>query len=211
MLTVITPTCDRPMGIALLERWMERQTVQPNRWIVSDGGRNKAALTMGQEHIHLPSEPGARNFTGNLLRALDLVDGGAVVVMEDDDWYAPEHIERCAEGLEEAMSYGCSTLKYFNLPMRSWQVIANPGASLAQTATRDIEELRRAAHVAFLAGDYKVDKRFWRFAPDGAQTVIGIKGLPGTKGLGLGHKPGNWNYGPDKLREWIGEDANAYI
>lgn len=89
-LSIITPTCDRPAGIALCERYMARQTLQPHEWIVADGGSTPAALTMGQVHLHHPGERGAANLAGNILRALDAVTGDAVVVWEDDDWYAPD-------------------------------------------------------------------------------------------------------------------------
>lgn len=46
MVTVITPTADQPTGIALLERYMARQTVKPDAWIVADDGNTPASLTM---------------------------------------------------------------------------------------------------------------------------------------------------------------------
>src|SRR5687768_6841694 len=51
VITVITPTADRPAAWPLAERWMARQTVQPDQWIVADDGIAPAPLTMGQQHI----------------------------------------------------------------------------------------------------------------------------------------------------------------
>lgn len=212
VITVITPTCGRPAGMALAERWMARQTVKPDRWIVADGGETPAPLTMGQERRWSPSAPGPANFAGNVLRALEGVTG-AVVVFEDDDYYAPDHIEQCFKGLEKG-DHGCEWLRYWNVQFKAWKEVRNKGSSLAQTATRDIPRLRAAAEAALAAGDYTIDGRFWdgRKAR-GPKTVVGIKGLPGIKGLGMGHRPGKgWHQDPAgrKLREWIGTDAEAY-
>lgn len=213
VITVITPTCDRPAGIAHCERWMARQTVKPDRWIVADGGMTPARLTMGQDARWSPGESGAANFAGNVLRALEGVTG-LVVVIEDDDWYAPDHIERCVAGLESADAYGCPLLRYWNVRFRAYWEIRNRGASLAQTATRDVTALREAAEAALSAGDYTIDGRFWtgRNATAAASSV-GIKGLEGTKGLGVGHRRGRrWRPDPAmvKLRQWIGSDAKFY-
>ena len=99
MITVITPTCDRPRGIELCEQYMRRQTVQPDQWIVADSGQDRARLTMGQIHIHKPMQPGARNLAQNMMAALDRASGDFVVIVEDDDWYKPDHIEKCFAGL----------------------------------------------------------------------------------------------------------------
>jgi hypothetical protein len=77
--------------------------------------------------------------------------------------------------------------------------------------------MRRAAELAFSARKIGVDRMFWDSVRGGAihdtNTVVGIKGLPGRKGLGLGHRPDH-RFTPDpdfaKLREWIGADAEHY-
>lgn len=220
-LTIITPTADRPRGIELCERYMARQTLQPHEWIVADGGQVPARLTMGQVHLHHPSPSGAANLAGNILRALDAVTGDAVAIVEDDDAYFPGHLARCAEGLVKQKAYGTRTLKYFNVAERRWIEMSNNGAALCQTAFRSelIPRMRQAAKDAMEAGDYKIDGRFWRgmiHLASGQTTVVGIKGLPGTKGLGIGHRPAErperWNPDPGmtKLREWIGADADNY-
>lgn len=219
MITVITPTCDRPEGIKLLERWMARQTLQPDRWLVCDGGEVPAALTMDQEHHHVARPVGAENFASNVLQGLALVDAGAVIFMEDDDWYAPNHIETCMEALKYQPAYGSDRLWYFNVRHKAWVQWRNHGASLAQTAFRAalIEQAVEATKQALWAGDYTIDGRFWKSMTkyaNGKHTSIGIKGLPGAKGLGQGHRVDvRWNRDPQcvKLREWIGEDADAYL
>lgn len=222
-ISVITPTADRPRGIELCERYIARQTVQPHEWIVSDGGQTPATLTMGQVHLHEPSPPGAANLAGNILRALDAVTGDAVVIVEDDDAYLPGHLAACAEGLKRQPAYGCPRLVYFNVAHRCWVQMANRGAALCQTAFRAelIPAMRQAAQDAMNAGDFGIDGRFWaprKHMANGPQTCIGIKGLAGTPGLGIGHRPKSspkrrWRPDPnlDCLRRLIGDDVEHYL
>lgn len=219
-LSVITPTADRPFAMHLCERWMARQTVQPDEWIVADGGMTRAELTMGQIHVHNPAPPGAANFTTNMLAAIDRVGGSMIVCVENDDWYASDHLERCVEALQSAPAYGCTTLAYYHVGLRRWRIMPNRGSSMAQTALRAelLPDLRRAVQGAAQARAYNVDGRFWRgreALATGRQTVVGIKGLPGAKGLGVGHREARvmgWPHDPDgaQLRKWLGQDADAY-
>jgi len=80
---------------------------------------------------------------------------------------------------------------------------------------------RRAARAARAAGRYGIDGPFWasrRHMANGTQTCIGIKGLPGTPGLGIGHRPKSkpgrqWRPDPEMkiLRQLIGDDAENYL
>jgi glycosyltransferase involved in cell wall biosynthesis len=221
--SVITPTADRPRGIELCERYMARQTVQPDEWIVSDGGQVPAKLTMAQVHLRQPGPPGAANLACNVLRALKAVTGDVVIVVEDDDHYAPNHIEACIAGLKRNPAYGCSRLLYFNVAHRCWVQMANRGAALCQTAFRRelIPVMQSAAQDAMANNDFTIDGRFWakrKHMATGAQTVIGIKGLAGTPGLGIGHRPKSkagrrWKPDPELkvLRQMIGADAENYL
>jgi len=222
-ISAITPTCDRPAGIKLAERYMARQTLRPYEWIVADSGQVPATLTMGQIHLLQPMPPGARNLANNILAALDRVTGDAVVIWEDDDWYSAEHLGACAEGLAKSAAYGCATLNYFNVAHRCWVSMRNIGSALCQTAFRAelIPDMRRAAGAAHAANDFGIDRRFWagrQGMATGPQTVIGIKGLPGTPGLGIGHRPRSsaskrWQADPNfnQLRAWIGDDVENYL
>lgn len=222
-ISVITPTADRPRGIELCERYMARQTVQPHEWIVADGGQTPAPLTLGQVHLHQPSPPGAANLAGNILRALDAVTGDVVIVVEDDDWYRDNHLAACVMGLKRWPAYGCNRLLYVNVEHRCWVQMANRGAALCQTAFRTelISEMRKAAQAAIESNDFTIDGRFWngrRQMATGPQTVIGIKGLIGTPGLGIGHRPKSkagrrWHPDPQLrfLRQHIGADVENYL
>lgn len=217
-ISVITPTCDRQAGIALAEKYMARQTLQPHEWIVADGSATPAVLTAGQVHLHVPAAPGAANLANNMLRALDAVTGDVVVVVEDDDWYAPEHIDTCVHYLQYNKAYGCPRLQYYNVQHRMWRAMKNNGSALCQTAfSADlIPRMRNSIEAALAHNDFGLDRRFWAGIQGlavGPVTTIGIKGLPGCKGLGIGHRPdGRWFKDPQfkKLREWIGDDVENY-
>lgn len=224
--SAITPTADRPVAFELVERFMRRQTVQPDEWIVADGGEVPVACAMGQIHLRgsLGRVPaGAANFAHNLLNGIAEASGDLLIFIEDDDWLAPTHIERMVD-----LARGPGSLfgaddhqRYYNVAHRSWRVFNNVGASLCQTAMRRsiLPAFEQTIRACLAKGTYGIDTTLWRATPQsewaiaGAETVVGIKGLPGRAGLGVGHRPGiGWTPDPDlaRLRAWIGDDASLY-
>lgn len=219
--SLITPTADQPLGMLLCERYMQRQTVRWDQWIVADDGLEPARLTQGQQHIRRAREhEGGRSLAGNLLAALDQVDGDVVLIIEHDDWYAPQHIATCIEQLRRGDAVGSRWQRYYNVQARSWRLMRNVGSALCNTALRreSLPILRAAALAAFQRGSYGVDRIFWdaigrRGYVHDVDTVVGIKGLPGRAGLGMGHRPdSNWTADPElrQLRAWIGNDVETY-
>jgi glycosyltransferase involved in cell wall biosynthesis len=222
-ITAITPTCDRPIAFALAEKYMARQTVQPDEWVVADGGSVPVKCNFGQVHLWQASPAGAGNFSANLLTAMASANGDIAVFFEDDDWYASDHIERMIALADRFQLIGADAKqRYYNVAQRCWRVFANVGASLCQTAIR--RELWPAFEMMIRTcsanGTYGIDTNFWRSIPAdqwgiaNSKTVTGIKGLPGRAGLGIGHRPAGseWNRDPDlaQLRAWIGDDAALY-
>lgn len=199
---------------------MAGQTIQPDQWIVADDGVIPAPLTMGQLHIRRERrETGGESLAMNILAAIPHVTGDYVVIMEDDDAYLPQHLEACVRRLGQHRATGCTWLNYYNLEHLKWRRIRNSCAALCNTAFRRecLPILADAAREAMALGMYHVDRLFWqRVGAEGLheeETVIGLKGLPGMKGIGIGHRPGH-GWWPDpsgkKLREWIGEAAGHY-
>lgn len=223
-ISLITPTADQPAGIALCERWIARQTVQPDEWIVADDGIVPATLSMGQQHLaRTRQHEGAQSLAANILVALETVTGDIVIVVEHDDHYAPNHIEVCVDRLKTASATGARQQRYYNVEHRCWILMQNIGSSLCNTAFRadQIPKMQAAGKAAFQRKAIGLDRLFWdslRIGKDvhGINTVVGIKGLPGRKGLGMGHRPGTngrrWTPDPDlrQLRAWIGDDVQAY-
>lgn len=225
--SVLTPTCNRPWAMRLTERWMARQTLQPDEWIVVDGGQTPSAVTRGQRYFHRPSAPGAQNFALNLLEGLQHVTGDILVCWEDDDYYAPTHLETIVRQLLDAPGAsiaGDDQQRYYNVQHRRWRIFQNRGASLCQTALRAsvLPLFRRIATEQLGRQHYGIDAGLWQGTSKAAwalrrtNTVVGIKGLPGQAGLGIGHRPlyaAGWTLDPAgaTLRAWIGADADVYL
>lgn len=226
-LSIVTPTCDRPVGLALAERWLRAQTRQHDEWIIADGGQHRAVVSLPRRHLHAPRPPGAANFRANLARGLEAATGDVIVFVEDDDYYAPTHLARLVAALERqpaAGAVGDDRQRYYYLPRRQWRVFQNRGASLCQTAIRRAwvpAALEAIAAAGRTGTGYGVDGALWARIPPAAQalermdTVIGIKGIPGRAGLGIGHRPRGPGWQSDRdgarLRGWIGPDADVYL
>jgi hypothetical protein len=223
VISVITPTSDRPAAWPLAERWMARQTVQPAQWIVADDGAHAAPLTAGQLHLRRPfAGRGAHSLAANLLAAIPHVRGDVVLIAEDDDYYRPDHIATQLRHLERFDATGGTWLDYYNLRHRRWRTLRNRCAALCNTAFRAayLPVLAQACEAVLARADgyYGVDALFWdAMGTEGLhedRTVVGLKGLPGSAGIGMGHRPGRgWQRDPAwrQLRAWLGEDAQAYI
>ncbi len=223
-LSVITPTCDRPFAFGLLERWMARQTRQPDEWIVADGGRFRVKCHHGQTHLVATAAPGPANFANNLLRAVDAATGDFIVCMEDDDYYQPTHLVTLERQLSQPgiRMAGDDLQRYYNVAHRKWRIFNNKGASLCQTGfnVSEIPVFRSIVKKCLQQRTYGIDGAFWAAQPQAIKslerhdTVLGIKGLPGQVGLGIGHRPANgWTSDPagKQLEAWIGKaDADTY-
>lgn len=228
-ITLITPTADQPTGLALAERYVARQTLQPDEWLVADDGTVPVTLTRGQRHLVRPrAGEGAASLAGNLLAAIPHATGEIIAIWEHDDWYPADYLETCVAHLNRSGAWATGTRRqrYYHLPSRRWIVMRNVGSALCNTALRAeaLPLLALAATSAARAGSYSIDRRFWDRLPASRLNlhdepgVVGIKGLPGRPGLGLGHRPDErkrpWKADPhgEVLRQWVGdEDAAAYL
>lgn len=221
-ISVVTPTADRPIAFALAEKMMARQTMIADEWIVADGGAVPVECTAGQIHVQDPRPAGAANFAHNLLNGLARARGDVLIIVEDDDWYAPTHIERMVDMAERFPLVGADGVaQYYNVAHRCWRTFKNVGASMSQTAIRRELWPQFAAMIRMCIerNTFAIDATFWRSVQQqqwgivGAMTVIGIKGLPGSAGLGVGHRPvAGWadDQNLTQLRAWIGRDADDY-
>jgi hypothetical protein len=117
-----------------------------------------------------------------------------VVIVEDDDAYAPWWVERCADRLEEADLIGESHSIYRNRVTGGVLACENDNhASLCSTALKGpaIEALRNTCEQGAkgidlrLWRDFDGSKRLYRPEPRG---VTGIKRWPGRPGIGIGHR-----------------------
>lgn len=236
-LSLVTCTCDRPEAFALCERWMSRQTLAPLEWLVLDDGEKPIVPTRGQQHFRLPECRGPLSMLRKLqwlFNHQDQVRGDAIVFIEDDDWYHPEYLERVNARLLMADVIGEGRAIYYNVEDRWWFIHSNmEHASLCSTAIHR-DEWKHAALVLSAGTNNFIDMKLWRyfrqngigqvFDPnEGGRFTIGIKGMPGKRGYGVGHKRTMKPGGDDptktivfdrewvKLRSLLGADAQSYI
>lgn len=199
---------------------MAAQTRQPDQWIVVDDGKVPGEAVEGMQYIRRipkPSDP-QHTMILNMREALPLVTGDKVLIMEDDEYYAPGYIEEMAKRLDEYEVVGIARSKYYHLPTGGFLRHANMDhASLAQTGFRSsfLPEVS-----GMLEGNQYLDIRIWKrigktdtlkwgengftkgirkvgagrgLLFDDGETecgclYVGMKGLPGRAGIGCGHR-----------------------
>lgn len=230
MLTLLTPTGDRHAAFALCERWMRQQTLWGRReiqWIVVDDGDVPVTPTLGQEYLRRErgTDAPVESFCHNLLEGLARVRGSRLLLIEDDDYYAPDHLEKMTELLRHpgVLLVGDPHLRYYHLGHRHWRAMDNTGSALCQTGMKAelVEFLVEIVRTRLVLRLFDVDVTLWRYTPKPyvarlpLNTVVGIKGLPGRHGLGIGHRDDllqTWTADPDlvALQTWIGGDVEAY-
>lgn len=224
-LTIITPTGDRPLAFALCQNWVRKQTLQPDQWIVIDDGRIPLKSYVPMQHVRREPQPDDPQHTLilNLKTAVPLITGDKVIIIEDDEYYAPEYLEEMALRLAEHEIVGIARAKYYHLPTGGYRQIANTThASLAETGFRSsfVPELSE-----IWEGDPSLDMRIWQkagqmrgllFVDVFKPLYLGIKGLPGRTGIGAGHNPTLYRGIRDTadrpvLKKWVPQDYQIYL
>lgn len=200
---VITPhqKGDRSVFLDRLKMYIERQTVKPDKWVIVD------------HDTGLRKDLTARLRSGlNQCRDCDLV-----LVMEDDDWYAPTYIERMryewvAAGRPDLIGIG--ETHYCHIGSGGHVLLKHPKrASLMSTgiSTSATDRMRWPAD-----DEVFVDIHLWcelggkTFIPE-KPISVGIKHGIGNTG-GKAHNP-NWSLykkAPNMLASLIGSDAAYY-
>jgi len=241
-ITCITCTGDRHLTFSLCEKWMNNQTIKPDQWIVIDDGKRPTSPIKNDyiKYVYRVPTESDPQFTLllNVKEAFKHVNGSKILFIEDDEYYAPNYIEKMLKRLNDYELVGIGKSKYYHLPTRKWYIHPNMGhASLAQTAFRRsfLKDV-----VQIIDGDSFLDIRIWgivnghdaafknsgedtRISNDGRGLVfedkenlyVGMKGLPGRNGIGAGHKGNNDWYHCDKdekvLRDWIKKEEDLKV
>lgn len=231
MLTIITPTGERPQAFELCQRMLMRQSYTgPVRWLVVDDGEVPQKVTLkrrGWSVDVIRPEPfwktGDNTQGRNILAALDRVGADDLVVFwEDDDWYSPDWLSEVRRQSERAELVGECDAVYYNVFLRKWSQIRNyEHASLRCSALRGraIETMREVIEEdQRLPRPYRYyDMKLWKRHDDKAvfegNLTVGIKGLPGRAGIALGHDDIRGKFDPEgkDLRALIGGDAEWYL
>lgn len=212
--TLITPTGDRPVSFALCEHWMRRQTYRgPVQWIVTDDGSVPTTVTAGQEYHRLPPRKGnTHTLPRNLRHALARVRHDKLLIIEDDDWYAADYVEKQVARLDVAPMVGASFARYYWPRLARFREFPDhPHASLCRTGIRreHFGDLLRCTD-----GNQSVDLRLWDTVPgrrfDDEILCISPKGMPGRPSGGGDPDDGRPDSDLSVLRRWIGEDLDLY-
>jgi cellulose synthase/poly-beta-1,6-N-acetylglucosamine synthase-like glycosyltransferase len=242
MIAAITLTGDREEAFGLCRRWMENQTVQPYTWIVVDDGKTKMK-SVPKNCLYIRREPQTSDpkhtLILNMKEALKVLDAEYIVIMEDDEYYAPDYISQMLNRLIRYEITGIGRSKYYHLQGGFIRHMNLNHASLAQTAFRKslLPEFK-----TLLNGDSFLDLRMWeifngkdtplcnafnlqeksRITKDGRGIIfddagncfyVGIKGMVGRTGIGgSGHKFSGYTLDKNfvKLKEWLGDDFKHY-
>lgn len=226
MMYLLTATGARPAAWAICEKLMAAQRYAgPVTWIIVDDGPEAQPVAFqrdGWDLVIIRPEPfwklGDNTQARNLLAGLDVVPPDArLVIIEDDDYYAPDWLDVVDQALDKAELVGEIRARYYNLPQQRFRELMNTGhSSLCSTAMRGAALARfrtecRRRHTF-------IDMHLWRAAKSrhlfNGHRVVGMKGLPGRGGIGIGHNRnfrGQHDPGGKVLRQWVGADAELYL
>jgi len=196
--SVITPTGDRPEAFGLCCEYMKRQTTKPTEWIIVDDGKIPTTppnfdFVKYYRREKANNEP-EHTLPIQLLHILDEVNTDRVIIMEDDDWYHPQYLEKMNALFSESEDYdlvGFGDAVYYHIPLKKYYYHNNKNrASWCQTGFRRSfsSEIARICekHEPF------IDLYAWKskckknLKLEKHQCCIGIKGLPGREGTTMG-------------------------
>lgn len=235
MIALITPTGGRSKQIELCAKFMKHQDYEGEvLWILVDDCDPVTVdcipltfRTGWTIHKIIPTKkwiPDRNTQADNLLKAISVVERHeveAIFIIEDDDYYSPQYLSTMMEKIKGYEVAGQMCTVYYNPIFKGWMRNANwKHASLFQVAFTPsmITTFRNSC----LSRRSFIDMSFFRLITDkskinlfdGKDLAIGIKGLPGRKGIGMGHRAEiKMTRDPEfvKLRELIGDDYMYYL
>lgn len=219
IVTIITPTGNRRVAFGICEKLMAKQTYRGElQWIVVDDCEPRTECHLGQEVVHpTPTWTGQNTQCRNLLVGLYHTKGDKVLIVEDDDYYAPTYIEEMCKRLDTAPLVGEVSARYYHVKKRAYLEFKNLYySSLCQAGLR--QEIIQTLVTVCRTQQSFVDVNLFQKVKSAklfkqTNLSIGIKGLPGRPGIGVGHRDSSrYRSDPDMkvLYEWIGGDAEIY-
>lgn len=217
MLSLITPTGCRPAAFAHCQRWMAAQDYTgPVEWIVVDDGEvmQPIEFTRWPVVVVRPQpywQEGDNTLARNLLAGLEIA-GDRVVIIEDDDYYAPGWLSAVDAAFDRAELVGQALSRYYHVgSTRSIDFGRQKHASLCATAVRGRAKdvLKEMCQQTSRGIDLKLWRRHEGQHLMDCELVTGIKGLPGRENIGMGRNLKG--QATMVLENWIGEDAKYYV
>lgn len=231
LVSLITCTGFRPEALAMCQKFLERQTFKGEmNWVIIRDDLIDTPIQSKRANLKIQNIKGPRlwdktynTHRGNMEAGLTLVkDSEYIFVIEDDDYYAPDYVEKMLGLLRYVTVAGLSYTRYFHVKMPGWKVHPNnKHASLSQTAIR--KPAASALMTSVNSGDLYFDGVFWNSILEdniphallgNTGLSIGIKGMPGREGITPSHRElRDYLIDPTltKLKEWIGEDYKLYL
>jgi len=231
MITLITTTANRPIALDLCYKQMKKQTFKGDiNWIISDGSKKVAKVKKSYKHIRVKhlnnrnTEVGVRNFIKNLICALPHIQDDLVLFIEDDEFYAPWYLERTVDTLKNFDAVGNIWQPYYNIKKRCYKLFRNENSALCMTGIsfKLLPLFEEICNQSLKDNYMNVDGEFWRqliiqeysyFLSEEEFPSIGIKGLPGSTGLGIGHENTcGFTSDPDliQFKKWLGPYWKLY-
>jgi len=225
--TLITATGDRPEAFRLCEFWMSRQSYSgPLQWIVVDDGQMPVKVRRGQQYIRREPRKADPKHTmcANLRLAWKQVRYDNILIIEDDDYYAPNYIETMLSWLQEAELVGEVGAKYYFVRSQQFRVFTeHEHASLCRSGLR--RSVLPLMQKLSSGNDWRLDLKAWsqwegskylsRNSSNGDRAIsVSMKGMPGRAGVTHRVSP-NWTMSDDRdlsqLRTWLGLDHEYYL
>jgi hypothetical protein len=232
MICLVTPTGAREDQIRLCVQFMSRQTYTGKvLWVIVDDAIPHTIDWIPQirdwEILKVYPYPSwnygmntqARNLAAGINAILSHVrkeDIEGIFIIEDDDYYRPNYLERMVIRLQGYDLCGEMNTIYYNVSSRRYLVNGNTiHSSLFQTgfSYNAIPLFEQSFAHKF------IDCLFWSLVPNRIifkenDLAIGMKGMPGRGGIGAGHSRQmsmREDQGMQYLKKLIGnEDAKLY-
>jgi hypothetical protein len=233
MIFLITPTGARQMQFSLCQNYMRRQTYHGAvGWIIIDDSIPRCTdmvvadfkpnWTIIKVYPSPPWRPGQNTQARNTMAGIKVLtdnykkeDIEAIFIIEDDDYYRPQYLERMMANFQSYHLIGERNTIYYNVQWRRY--ITNPNtihASLFQTAFKYdvIDTFKECIPNTFM------DCVFWSRVANKHlfyenDLAVGMKGMPGRGGIGAGHTRAmnmHSDISLSYLRRLIGDDAKNY-
>lgn len=225
MIDIITPSGDRPLQFSLCVEWMKRQTFSGAvHWIIVDdsiyGNYEISGLPSNWEVTHLQPKidktPEYSTQGQNLLLGLDKIKYDKIVMVEDDDYYSPNWLDLCNTHLDSYGMFGIKNLVNYNLNNRTWlykQYAGRNNNPMCTTALRS--DLVPILKKICAANQDMFDHLLWEHKSTFylkehiIPPVIGVKGLPGRRGMTTKHRRVLPNADPSLtvFKQFVGDEA----
>jgi hypothetical protein len=231
---ILTLTRDRPFQFKLCAGYVARQSARGRvEWMVVDDGAEAAdASRLGADEVVVrPPSDLRQTLPENMLAGLDRLEklgADAVVIMEDDDWYAAGYVEFMLDRLQEYDLAGLDGGRYYNFRTRRYMSMplhiraGDHWCSLCRTAftQKAFDPLREICGQATKTRAFGIDILLWQadLSKKGFDShdelCVSMKGGPGRAHAGSGGEryPLHDLSDGGVLKSWIGEpDAIPYL